>query len=271
MSLRAITRKEFRQGLRSRAMWGLTVVAVLLLVGSVLTGSRSPRMSLRPAEGSLYSAATLFTFAFPLAALAASYGSIAGEVDARRARSVLGLPVSRTTVFAATLLGRVALAWLAVGGALVLTGLGVVLRFGRLPVVAFLTFSGLTLLFVAVWTTIGVGISGALRHRGRALTGALSVYFVLVVYWISGFVSPRTLTARFVEDVLGWSATPVLYEYVFRASPGTAYTWATAQMVTGEQSSHLVLGPSILSLVLCCWAAGFVALGVSGFRNAEIR
>jgi ABC-2 type transport system permease protein len=271
VSLRAITRKEFRQGLRSRAMWGLTVVAVLLLVGSVLTGSRSPRMSLRPAEGSLYSAATLFTFAFPLAALAASYGSIAGEVDAGRARSVLGLPVSRTTVFAATLLGRVALAWLAVGGALVLTGLGVVLRFGRLPVVAFLTFSGLTLLFVVVWTTIGVGISGALRHRGRALTGALSVYFVLVVYWISGFVSPRTLTARFVEDVLGWDATPVLYEFVFRASPGTAYTWATAQMVTGEQSSHLVLGPSILSLVLCCWAAGFVALGVSGFRNAEIR
>lgn len=270
MSLRTVARTEFQQGLRSRAMWGLAVVAVLLLVGSVLTQSRSPRLSLRAAEASLYGAATLFTVAFPLAALAASYGSIAGKIDSGRARSLLGLPVSRTTAFAATLLGRVVLAWLAVSGALVLAGVAMVVRFGRLPVVTFLAFSGLTLLFVAVWTAVGVGISAALRHRGRALAGSLAAYFVFVVLWVSGFVSPRQIAARLVEDVLGWNAAPTFYGFVFRASPGTAYTWATAQTVTGEASTDLVLRPWFLSLVLVCWLIGFVALGALGFRNAEI-
>ena len=269
MSLRAVARTEFRQGLRSRAVWGLAAVAVLLLVGSVLTQSRSPRLSLRPAEAALYSAATLFTFAFPLAALAASYGSVAGEIDSGRARSLLGLPVSRTEVFVAKLVGRTALAWLAVSGALVLATVAMLLRFGRVPWVV-LPFSVLTLLFVAVWTAVGVGISAALRHRGRALGGALSAYFLLVIFWVSRFVSPRSLTARLIEDVLGRSTAPVLYEFVYRASPGTAYTWATAQTVTGEVASTLVLGPWFLSLVLCGWLVGFVALGALGFRNAEI-
>lgn len=270
MTLRALARTEFRQGLRSRAMWGLAAVAVLLLVGSVLTQSQSPDGPFRPLETSLLGIATLFPVAFALAVLAASYGSIAGKVDSGRARSLLGLPVSRTAVFAATLLGRLALAWLAVGGALVLAGVAMAVRFGRLPVVTFLAFSGITLLFVAVWTAVGVGVSAALRHRGRALAGSLAAYFVFVVLWVSGFVSPRRLAARLVEDVLGLAPAPTLYEFVSRASPGTAYTWAAAQTVTGEWSAHIVLGPLFLSVVLGCWLVGFVVLGALGFRNAEL-
>lgn len=270
MTLRAVARTEFRRGLRSRSMWGLAVVAVLLLVGSVLTQSTTPRVSLRPAEASLYSAATLLSIAFPLAVLAASYGSIAGEVDSGKARCLLGLPVGRTTVFLGKLLGRTAVAWLAVAIAFLPATAALLLRFGRVPIGSVLALGGFTLLFAAVWTAIGVGLSSVFRRRGRALAGSLVTYFVLVVCWAFPFVSPRSLTARLVEDVLGQPPAPILYEFAYQTSPMTAYAYSVGRIVTGEGTAHLILKPWFLSLVLCCWLVGFVILGVLGFRNAEI-
>lgn len=266
-----MARKEFRRGWRSRTLWALAAVATLLVAGSVLTQSRSPRVGLLPPEAAIYSAVTLLSLVYPLVVLAGSYGAIAGELDSGSARYLLGLPVSRAAVLLGTLLGRVAVAWLAVLVAFAVGAAALLVRFGRLPVVDYLVITALTLLFAAVWTAVGVGVSAFVRTRGRALAGALAAYFLLVVYWlfIPG-VNPETLVSRFVEDLLGLHAMPALYQFVFRAPPSTAYSFAATRLLFGGRAERFFLGPRFLTLVLLGWLAVPTAIGYLRFRRVEL-
>lgn len=271
MSVLAIVRTEWRRGWRSRRLWALAATATLLLVGSVLTQSASPRADLQPAEAAMYSGVTLFSLLFPLALLVGNYGAVAGEFDAGSARYLLGLPNSRWAVLLGKVLGRTAVAWAGVLAAFVLCGTTLLVRFGRVPAVPFAAVGGLSLLFTAAWTAIGVGLSASARRGSRALAAGVGSYVVLVVYWLFvPDVNPESLTARFVEDVLGLSARPGLYDFVFQAAPSTAYSFAVTRLLFDSTPARVFLRPWFLVFVLLGWVVAPTLLGYLRFRRIEI-
>ncbi|MHB9287745.1 ABC transporter permease [Halobacteriales archaeon Cl-PHB] len=204
MSWQAVARKDFRDAVQSRALWGLSVVFVLLsLLISVVyaTVEEVGGANASPKGLAFFLASILGTFV-SLAAIVTCYRSLAGERESGSVKILMALPHTRFDVVLGKLVGRTGvLALPAVGGLLVGTLVGWALLGAAAPV-ATLALVAVSLLFVLSYVGIMVGLSAFTGSTTRAATLTVGFFVVVELAWdvvalslafvANGFVFPQT-------------------------------------------------------------------------------
>ena len=177
----AVARKEFDDAGRSRLLWAL--VGLLVLVAAVGYAALWYADEPVTASEALAFLGVPLQVLLPIAALVVGYMAVVGERRSGSIKLLLGLPPTRTDVVLGKLLGRLAVVGVAVGLAFVVAlVLGAVL-FGEAPVFDWLAFGAITLLFGAVFVAVAVGVSAAVSTRGRAMALVVGCYVAIVAFW----------------------------------------------------------------------------------------
>jgi len=266
--VRAIARRDLANARRSRLLWGAFALIFLLVVPSFwsMVGSRRAVEQLAPpavqAVGRI--PGYLSTYLFVLVA-ALAYGAVVGERESGTIRLLLGLPGTRRDVLAGKLLSRGALFVATFVPLLTLLGAIILVRRGRLPVVAFLLLSLWVLLYGLGWTTVAVGLSAAFESQYRALAAIAGTY--LVFAW-------NAPIWKAVLDPLLTAALPAGFQpYVDSLNPtltlGVAGGWLVAQV--SPRTSEVGAGPAVVSaLSLLIVALGGLVVGYRRFERADL-
>ena len=179
--VRTVARKEFEDAGRSKLLWAL----IALLVGIVVIGYAAIWYTGDDATASEVLGFLGFPLQtiVPIAALIAGYMAVVGERRSGSIKLLLGLPPNRTDVVFGKLLGRMAVVGTAVALAfLVALVLGAVF-FGSVPLVDWLAFGAITLLFGVAFAGLAVGVSAGVSTRGKSMAIVVGIYMILVALW----------------------------------------------------------------------------------------
>lgn len=269
MSLALVAKKDFQDASRSKVLWILSVLYVLLISAmvwafaefeSLLAGGDAAAAAQQGVSFNLYlfmaGATTLFISA---TALVVSYKAIAGERESGQLKLLLGLPHSRVDVLLGKVIGRTAVlaAPVVLGFAvalLVAFALGV-----NVVVTEYAIFALLTVLYALVYVSIVVGVSAMASTTTQATAGAISIFVVLEVLW--DLVPTVTLFGYYyiTDQSLPVSPAeyPEWYYVVTRLAPTSAYNAARNAVL--PKSASVSIDSS--SFLLQDWL-GFVVLGL---------
>lgn len=271
-----IARYDLRNARRSRILWGVVAIYVAFLGLLFYAGSTSPSPRV---DQTLFGAVFLTAVLLPLVAIAGSYLAVAGERESNTVRFLLSQPVRRRSVVVGKLLSRT----LVTVGALVLAvGVGVAIVLVTYPspdLGPLAAFAGFTLLLVAAYTAVAVGVSAASGSRSRAIAGTIAFYFVTDVFAVLQGLGLETLLRSLFGDGLGLELTDRFYEFaVALLSPAQSYILATLQTLGPENIGvvqvsgpvPVYLEPPALAVVLLGWVALPLAVGVVLFGRTEI-
>ena len=299
MSVAVVAKKDFQDALRSRSLWALSAVFVLLAVLLAYGYAAFPEFFLGPGAGAGPGAAagaggapapapTMLGLVFflsgtvalfvSLTAIVVCYKSIAGEIELGSVKLLLALPHSRRDVVLGKVLGRGGvLALPALLGLLVGLVVGAILlgSFPALEVVVFLLVTGA---FILTYVSIVVGLSAATSSTTRASTLAVGFVVVFELLW-------DVVPLGFVFVTNGFEMPTEIPDWYFLVSqlpPSTAYSTGlsavlpeTAQAATAagglaDQFDALYATPWLGFLVLALWLVVPLAIGYRRFDAADL-
>lgn len=195
MSVQAVVKKDFRDGMRSKLLWALVALYFVVLSGWAYVVSSG--VDEVPEGTDILSAlgtpalVVLLLFV-PTTALAVSIKSIVRERELGSLKVLLSLPHTRAEVLAGKFVGRAGLLALAILAGFLPAGLILLLRVDGLSAGNYLVFVLLTVLFGVAFLAVGLGLSALLRTETRATVAGVSAFFLLLLWnWLFGFVNDR--------------------------------------------------------------------------------
>jgi ABC-2 type transport system permease protein len=310
MSWDAVAHKDFRDAIRSRWLWGLSLLFVgfiggipAVVYGAFGDGGGSSE-ALFGASGGIplvglslsYSGILAFIVAF--IALVSSHGSLIDERESGTLKLLLSLPHSRRDVVVGKFLGRtvvVALPVLAgfLVAIVVMIATSTTVGFGTL-----LSQIALTVVVAAAFVAIGVGVSASSTSNRQATVSIFGLYFLLAFLWslvargfpallsevakrLPGVSAPEALTVVKLRMVIKYLNPLRAYETLVAGL--YADSALAARLVKAGFQERLVLGNALqgqdlpayfqgwfLLLVLLAWVAGPLALGYYVFRGEDL-
>jgi ABC-2 type transport system permease protein len=227
----AVAKKDFRDALQSRALWGLVAVFVLVLLVTTYAYVEFPDLfgsaSSATFGGLLFFSSGIAALFVPLTALVVSYKSIAGERELGSIKILLSLPLTRGDAFIGKFIGRTAVLGAGLGvGLIVGLGFGAVM-IGSVALVPLLVFLLATLVFAALYTSIMVSLSALTGSTARATTLAVGYFVVFELVW-------DVVPLAVVYVIEGFSIPSELPDWVFlvgQLSPSTAYATAIVALL----------------------------------------
>ena len=185
MSWTVVARKDFRDAVRSRALWALSAVFLLLAVGiSVLYATFQPLSGGNPtALGLIFFLASIVGTFVSIAAILACYKAVAGERERGTIKITLSLPHSRRDVILGKLVGRTGVLALPVVGALLAGTVVGGVMFGDVAPGATVLFGVVALLFTLAYVGIMVGLSATTGSTTRAAALAIGFFLIVELFW----------------------------------------------------------------------------------------
>ena len=187
MTWQAVARKDFRDAVRSKWLWGLSAVFIGLFVGSAyLIGSGLQPQGNQPLTSAVFVPTLgnrVVALVVPIVAIVIAYSSIIGERESGSLKLLLSLPHSRKDVVVGKTLGRSTVLSLPVLVTMLLAAIVLAIYGVEVEPVKYLAFVGLTLLLGVVFVTLAVGISAAASSNRRAMLGTVATYVVLTMLW----------------------------------------------------------------------------------------
>lgn len=275
----AVANKDFADAIRSRTLWVLVGIFVLVGIGAafafgeVLTrpGPGSPGMT----DFVLFLRAPL-SWLVPLLALLAGYKSIAGERASGSIKLLLSLPHDRVDVIAGKLAGRTAVVTTALSAGFIATFAAALVTISDVDPAPFMSLAGLTFLLGAAFVSLGICFSSLTRSTSRAAAGAIGVFALFTFIW--------TQIPRAIYTLLNDSSFPAPGNYpewyfvVRRLSPVGAYNGAVFDLGPGRDQLQALLGsevPVYLEgwvgvIVLAVWIVLPAGLGYLRFRQVDL-
>jgi len=223
MSWVAVARKDFRDASRSKALWALTILFTLLVVGIVyfvgeIAGGADPGFAtlLGSFVGPLF-------LLLPLAGTLVGYRSIVGERETGSIKLLLGLPHTRGEVLFGKLVGRSAVVTTAVLIGYLVGSIAFVALIGVFQPVDYLLFVGMTVVLGVAYVAIAVGLSASSGSSSLVLAVAVGLVVVFTLLWET--LSMTLLPYLLGDGVLGLGETLVgeISTFVFVASPRIAF------------------------------------------------
>ncbi|WP_135821624.1 ABC transporter permease subunit [Halostella litorea] len=289
MSVGVVARKDFEDALRSRMLWSLTGLLVLLVgIAYVAVWNWGHDTAAEEMVGLL---ALPLQVLVPISALIVGYMSVVGERRSGSIKLLLGLPPTRGDVVLGKLVGRSG-----VLAAAVLTAFAVAVAlslalFGALPLAALGGLLLATLLLGFAFVGIAVGVSAASASRGRAMAATVGTYIVFIGFWklltagvyyllndsaptlpIEGGylllerLNPMQAFAVVATELSGVDVFPVLFQYGV-GIPSVASSDLSAA-VAGDLPFYLE--PWSAVAVLVAWFAVPMTVGYLRFRTADL-
>ena len=223
-----VARKEFEDAGRSKLLWAL----IGLLVGIVAIGYTA----IWYVDGDATASEVLGFLGLPLqtiipiAALIVGYMAVVGERRSGSIKLLLGLPPNRTDIVFGKLLGRMAVIGTAVVLAfLVSLVLGAVF-FGAVPLLDWLEFAIVSLLFAVTFTGLAVGVSAGVSTRGKSMALVVGLYMIFLALWELVTAGPYYILYREGPPV----EAETWYLFVDQFNPITVYANLATNAVEGE-------------------------------------
>lgn len=278
MSWIAVARKDFKDALRSRAIWAISVVFVLLSVAiAYVYGSFSPEQigtDEITAKGLVFFLASNITLFVSITALVIAYKAIAGERESGSLKILLSLPHTRRDVLIGKVVGRASVLAIPVVIALAIGGAVGSALIGDVAVPALTALLVVSLFFTFAYVSVIVGLSAITGSTTRAsmLTIGFFVFFEFIwgvitigIVWIAnGFDLPQDA-----------AAFPDWLYVVNQIPPSGAYTTLLNALVPGRTGSAAEIDafygtPWIGAVVLLLWLVVPAAIGYWRFSKADL-
>lgn len=287
-----VARKDVADAGRAWQLYALggvfTTVVAIGGLGPFLMSTVQPNRPLDVADVYV-SLASLTELVVPLVVLLFGHAAITGERERGGLRTLLALPLSRHDVLLGTLLGQTAVVVSTLSVGLLLVGVPMAWVYDGFALVRYVGLAASILGFAACFVAVAVGVSAAVRSRGRALGAAVAVYAVTTPFWrlLLGLVRAATGVSplRYLQAP---DVAPAWYVFVQRARPGTAWRnvvteWvvpvlpdthvgarSTEPRLTTQGPEPFFLDAWFLALVVLAWALVPLAVGYWRFRDAEV-
>lgn len=266
MSWQAIAKKDFQDSVRSRTLWAI-IALFLLVIGGIAylemdSGGNATEVII---GGTLVFGILLFV---PLAGLFISVKSIVRERESGTINLLLSLPHSRGEMILGKFLGR---AGVLSAATLIgfLPAIVLILVEGDLPLQDLLAFMLVSILFGIMFIGIGVGFSALVNTETQATVGGIAIFFLLYLWplitdQLLGLVdySLPDFAARFWLFLMFGDMMEAL------ASEGAGMTAASG--VTLESSVPFYMQNWFVFVILALWIAVPLAIGYYRFENTDI-
>lgn len=272
MSWLVVGKKEFRDAGRSKLLWVLTALFVLLVGG--LAYAFVAVLGDSGAAGSLgfivFLEGTASVFV-SITALLVAYKAIAGERETGTISFLLGLPVTRRAAVLGKVAGRGAVLTVALLAGFAVAATVLLVLGGAFDAVQFLLFTLLTVFYALAFVSVAVTLSSVTAESSRAAAAAIGFWvfdqfwgtFVLVVVFVAeGFTLPQ-------------GEFPDWYHALSGLSPSTSYGNAAGYFLPPEfsrqvQSQFGGLPEWYGLVVLVGWLVVPLALGVVRFQQLDL-
>jgi Cu-processing system permease protein len=271
-----IALKEVQDGMRNRwvILIALSMAAfalILALLGSVPTGMTK----ISSLAVTVVSLASLGIFFIPLISLLLTYDSIVGEAERGTLILLLSYPIARWQVIAGKFCGALVLLFLAValgyGSAGIAIGLTAETAFTEQAWSSLAKLLLSSVLFGAVFLSLGFLISATLRERGTAAAAAIGIWLVFVLLYDMGLLG---LLASDAGKTIG---TETLIGLLL-ANPADAYRMLN---LVGNDETAILSGMAGLSLerqisavapiaVMVAWIALPLASACAIFQRRQV-
>lgn len=282
MSWAVVAKKDFQDAIRSRALWGLSAIFLLLVGGiAVLYASVDAVSGSDPSALGLifFVAGAIGTFV-SVAAIVTCYKAIAGEREVGSMKILLSLPHTRRDVILGKLVGRTAVLAVPIVVALVVGAVLGTALLGEIAPVATILFGVVGLLFALTYAGIMVGLSATTGSTTRA--AALAISFLLVfeflwdivvlglVYVANDFVFP-SVASDFPAWIYPVSQIPPSSAFVTSLTAVIPDAPAQAGNVpTAGAFEAFFATPWIGVVALVLWTVVPIALGYWRFQAADL-
>lgn len=278
MSWAVIAKKDFRDAIRSKALWALSVLFVLFAGGlTYISWSTLIDQQNMPATGPMVGLVSGLSgsavFLVPLIGLLIGYKAIVGERASGSLKLLLALPHSRRDVVIGKLIGRTAvvavviLIGFAAGAAIAL------LLYDSFALGTFIIINILTILLGLVFVAIAVGFSAAMRSVSSTLFGVIGLFVLFVFVWefippliqfvFNGFIMPNLLSQP------DWAT------FLLLLNPIAAYGHVAAALIPDLPTSTPENAPFYLQdwfgfVILAAWIVVPLVLGYSRFTATDL-
>lgn len=274
MSVDAIARKDFRDAIRSKTLWLLLGLFVLLFLGIAYAAWR-----VGDAEFIEFVdlTAVVFVLVLPLVAIILGYKSVIAERESGSIVLVLSMAHSRRDLVLGKVIGRLLVLASAVVLGMAISSAVLLLVFDSFPAGRYLLFAGLNVLYGAVFLALAISLSMALSTGRRVTAAAFGAYIVLVMLWDSLVQLILLVLWRFDGSVLSPTGLPD-WSFLFRlSSPSESYfRLITAlfdsdlgELYTIEFAPSYVNAPVAL-LVLIAWIVVPLSLAYLRFERTDL-
>lgn len=298
MSWEAVARKDFQDAVRSRWLWVLSALSIVVFAGAAI-GQLYYGDGLGPQQ----SQGLLQTFLFflkqgtgiliPLTAIVVAYASITRERESGTMKLLLALPHSRDDIVIGKLLGRSAVVALPILIGFFVAFLALLPQASGLNFLIYTQFALLTALLGVVFVGISIGVSAAAKSNQQAIVGAgglFGMFWFLWNFFVSGVNRAATevfslstssqyhlrLTLKLLNPIQAYKtlvdslflgelqARVQMFSMLFGMIPNQG-----AMNALGPELSPLFSDPMVL-LFLLVWLVVPVGVGIVWFREADL-
>lgn len=257
-----VAKKEFQDTVRSRLIWVLSAIFVVIFALPAFLGLYFDLGTLAQQQGQTLTTDAFFRIAtrfgsalVPIIAIVVGYASVVGERESGSLKVLLSLPFSRRDVVLGKVLGRSAVvaAPILLGfvvSVLVLLPAGV----GVSPV-GFVLGAALTALLGVVFVALAVGFSAAASTSRRAIVGTVGVYVYFFLFWNSFASAVGSLLRRYLEASV--ASTLQISLFLKLLNPTQAYqTLVNAALGQTALSARATMYQGFQSVAVCQQALG---------------
>ncbi|MFC7235786.1 ABC transporter permease [Halosegnis marinus] len=274
MTWTVVARKDFADAVRSRALWGLTALFVLLMAGLAAV-YRYVQVELAGA-GEVETLSLLVFLAGPatlfvaVATLVVCYKAVAGESESGSGKLLLGLPHTRRDVVVGKFVGRSAVLLSALAAGLLVALVVVVALYADFSATQYAAFAAVTALSALAYVGLYVGLSATTTSTSRATVLTVGAFLVVQLLWdvvalgITVF-GPDVVSAATAQRAAVFVSTLVpngAYQLVVGAVAADGFLPAAGTPFYGEGWYGVV--------VLVVWAVVPAALGYLRYRTLDL-
>lgn len=259
MSTLAVAKKDFQDGIRSRALF--VVMGLFTMFTAVLTyfyieyGATAGGSSQATAViNSLRNSVSIF---LPLLGTMLGYKAIVGERESGSLKFLLGLPHTRRDVVFGKFLGRASIVAVTVLVGIAIAGIILAARIGTIPITPYARFTGTMIMLGSVFVAVAIAFSAATRSPTVATWGAVGLVLLFAFLWDTVLLVVNSATF----DVRGGG--PNWFYLLKRLNPRHAFTGGSA-LGTGSDPVPFYLDPWFGVVIMGFWL--IVPLGLATLR-----
>jgi ABC-2 type transport system permease protein len=194
MSWEAVARKDFQDAVRSRWLWVLSALSIVVFAGAAIGqlyygDGLNAQQSEGLLQGFLFFLKQGTGILIPLTAIVVAYASITRERESGTMKLLLALPHSRDDIVIGKLVGRSAVVALPILIGFFVAFLALLPAGSGLNFLIYVQFALLTALLGVVFVGIAIGVSAAANSNQQAIVGAgglFGLFWFLWNFFVSG-------------------------------------------------------------------------------------
>lgn len=220
-----VAKKEFRDTVRSKLLWVLSAIFVVIFALPAFLGLY---LDVGQLQGTTVTTDAFFGIAtrlgsalVPIIAIVIGYASVAGERESGSLKVLLSLPFSRRDVVVGKVVGRSAVVAVPILLGFLVSALVLVPSGVEFNALGFVLGSVLTALLGVVFVALAVGFSAGAASSLRSMVGTVAVYVYFFLFWNSFANSIGAVLSRYLDVTVATQLRATLF--VKLLNPTQAY------------------------------------------------